>query len=270
MRVMRLVAWGIVIAMSAASIAAEPRSGPPAKAKPPSAVKRAPRLAPGVMPSAEAIFKRIDRNGDGKITLDEFRQAHRRLLAMRGRAGATFAGPAGGPPWLRAGRVGPAAGMLHRRHGLRPWGPPRRLGRGTALGAPGWRQRLRARMAIRRFGRSHKFHRGRHWRRPAFGRRFGPPGFGRHGLRRHALARCPMWRRRGPAAFGPPAYGPKLRRVPWQKPGPHGGPKRQHMRHGPPLKKPPAARGPHGGPPHKPQPKAKPHHRGRRGEKSAD
>lgn len=63
---------------------------------------RGPR--PGGPPKAEDIFKRIDSNGDGNVTLDEFKKAHERMQAMMRQHGP----PHFGPPHFRPG--GPGAG----------------------------------------------------------------------------------------------------------------------------------------------------------------
>ncbi len=179
------------------------RGGPPAEALPRGLPKP---------PSAEAIFKRLDKDGDGKLTLEEFTVGVKAAQAIVGRLAsharaAAFRRPgpptAGVPPFAKAKEA-----------------PPRLLGRGPQAGPP----------------REHKpgppqFH-GRG------GPHHGPPMAGPPG---RAPFGAPQVGPHGRVPFGPPKAGPPGR------PGfgpPKAGPPRGH-KPGPPDAEKPGPKKPH-------------------------
>lgn len=114
----------------------------------------APRGGPRRPPSAEAVFKQIDADGDGAITAEEFAKHHEMMASRRpgGPPGFGPPGPGGRPGWgqgppegagpgERGGGFGRGAGPRRddQGRGGPPGPPPERrggFGRGAGRGGP--------------------------------------------------------------------------------------------------------------------------------------
>jgi hypothetical protein len=75
---------------------------------------------PKAIPSAEEVFKKIDTNNDGKITLDEFKVAYAKMVAMHKQMFERIRQMAAHRPGMRPGMPGFRPGMhrgMARFHG---------------------------------------------------------------------------------------------------------------------------------------------------------
>jgi len=119
---------GVATIVLAAVTSAQAQPDPP---KAPEGRRGGPPFA-GQLPSAETIFKRLDQDGDGKVTLDEFKKGHEQMMQRmrqmhqtpsvpRGPADAAQRGPGATsqrnarPPW-----AGGPFGFGHPPMGPRP------------------------------------------------------------------------------------------------------------------------------------------------------